>query len=165
MQSVPGYPAQAATGYPAQTTPAAPGYALAPATPPAPAAPAYPAPSAPAYGTPGYAGPVYPAPVYPARPSSGVAIAAMICGIVGFVFSWATLFILIPVLVSIAAVILGHVALGQLKKNPNLGGRGMAITGLVLGYIPIAITLILLVIAIIALVAFGAFTLPFVFSS
>ncbi|HWV48435.1 MAG TPA: DUF4190 domain-containing protein, partial [Microbacterium sp.] len=133
----------------------APGSAVAPATSAYPVA---------AYPATGYA-PGYGAPVYAPRPNNGVAVAAMVCGIVGVVFGWATFFIVLPVLVSIAAVILGHVALSQLKKTPAVGGRGMAITGLVLGYIPIALTVILLIFAIIAAVMFGAFTLPFIWNS
>ena len=116
------------------------------------------------YPAAGYA-PGYGAPAYAPRPNNGVAVAAMVCGIVGVVFGWATFFIILPVLVSVAAVILGHVALSQLKKTPAVGGRGMAITGLVLGYIPIALTAILLVLAIIAAVTFGAFTIPFIWNS
>jgi len=89
----------------------------------------------------------------------------MICGIVGFLFGWATALILVPIIVSIAAVVLGHVALGQLKNNPGLGGKGMAVTGLILGYVPIAIALIVAIFAVFAFVTVGAFTLPFVFSS
>ena len=41
---------------------------------------------------------------------------------------------------SVLAVIFGHVALNQLNRPDNRqGGRGMAIAGLVLGYIGIAV--------------------------
>ena len=50
--------------------------------------------------------------------TSGLAITALVLGIIGF---------------SIFAIIFGGVALGQIRKNPNLTGRGMAIAGLVLG--------------------------------
>ncbi|WP_309128479.1 DUF4190 domain-containing protein [Microbacterium sp.] len=103
-------------------------------------------------------------PVAPTRPSSGLAIAALVCGVAGFVLSPAILFIVAPVLVSIAAIVLGHLALSQLKKRPELGGKGIAITGLVLGYIPVAISVLLLVLALGAAVLFGAFAIPFLSS-
>ena len=54
--------------------------------------------------------------------TSGMAIAAMICGICGFVC-------LVPGLVGI---VLGIVALPQIKRNGQ-SGRGMAIAGIVVG--------------------------------
>ena len=63
--------------------------------------------------------------------TSGLAIASMVLGIV-WVY-W---------IGSILAVIFGHVALSQIKKDPNVRGRGMAIAGLVLGYVGIALLII-----------------------
>ncbi len=106
----------------------------------------------------------YAAPTYPAdapRPTSGLAVAALICGIAGVVLFWA----LIPVLASIAAVITGHMALGQIKRDPGIGGRGLAIAGLILGYAVIALSAITLVGTIISFLFVGAFSLPFLFST
>ena len=85
----------------------------------APIAPA--APTAPAAGqpTPGVA-----------LPTSQLAIWALVCGCVSL-FCW--------LLVSIPAVIIGHMALKDLKKNPEQQGRGMALAGLILGYITLAL--------------------------
>jgi hypothetical protein len=80
-----------------------------------------------AYGQPAYYG-------APAAPKS-LSIASMCCGIaalVGFGF------FLLP---QLAAVILGHLAL---HREP--AGRGMAIAGLVMGYVGIAVTILVLVI-------------------
>lgn len=80
-----------------------------------------------AYGQPAYYG-------APAAPKS-LSIASMCCGIaalVGFGF------FLLP---QLAAVILGHLAL---RREP--AGRGMAIAGLVMGYVGIAVTILVLVI-------------------
>ena len=80
-----------------------------------------------AYGQPGYYG-------VPAEPKV-LSIASLCCGIaalVGFGF------FLLP---QIAAVILGHMALA---REP--GGRGLAIAGLVLGYVGIALTILVIVI-------------------
>jgi hypothetical protein len=56
-------------------------------------------------------------------------VAAMVLGIIGFVSNVCTCGI--PSLVAIA---LGHVGLSQTKSGA-IGGRGMAVTGLVLGYL------------------------------
>ena len=84
-----------------------------------------------AYGQPAYYG-------LPPEPK-GMSIASLCCGIAVFVGPG---FFLLP---QLAAVILGHMAL---RREP--AGRGMAIAGLVLGYVGIALTV--LVIALIALV-------------
>jgi len=69
----------------------------------------------------------YPA-MIPPQPTSGLAIGAMICGI-------AELFTL--GFAAIPAVILGHLARAQIKRTGERGD-GMAIAGLVLGYLGIA---------------------------
>ena len=77
--------------------------------------------SAPAYGTPP-AGHGTPAGVYPYAPprarTNGLAIAALVTGLLGFA--------LVP-------VVLGHVALGQVRRTGE-GGGALAVAGLVLGY-------------------------------
>lgn len=78
-------------------------------------------------GAPGY----YP----PVMPTSGLAIASMICGIVGYLTCWFVGILGIP------AVICGHMALNRINTSPYpVGGRGMAISGLILGYLGILIT-------------------------
>jgi hypothetical protein len=67
------------------------------------------------YGQPGYYG-------MPAEPKT-LSIASMVCGIASVIMGW----ILLP---QIAAIITGHMAL---KREPT--GKGMSITGLVLGYL------------------------------
>jgi len=84
-----------------------------------------------AYGQPGYYG-------APAEPKV-LSIASLCCGVAVFIGFG---FFILP---QLAAVILGHMAL---KREPS--GRGMAIAGLVLGYLGIALTAA--VIAILALV-------------
>lgn len=69
-------------------------------------------------------------------PSRGLAFASLILGIVA-VFSMAG-----GLLAGLPAVICGHKALSKIKKSPDrYGGRGMAITGLILGYIMGSISL------------------------
>jgi type IV pilus assembly protein PilA len=70
--------------------------------------------------------------------SSGKATASLVCGVL--FFFWPT---------AIAAVILGHIALSDIKKSAGrLAGRGMAIAGLVLGYSGLAIIPLLIIAAI-----------------
>ncbi|TFD27111.1 thioredoxin domain-containing protein [Cryobacterium sp. TMT2-23] len=58
--------------------------------------------------------------------------------------------------VSLAAVITGHIALGQIKRRGE-GGRGLAIAGLILGYAGIVATIIGVVLLIVFAAALGAF--------
>ncbi len=80
---------------------------------------------------------------YPTEPprTSGKAIASLILGI--FFFALPT---------AIAAIVFGHISLSDIKKSAGrLQGRGLAITGLVLGYAGIAFIPIILIIAAIAI--------------
>jgi hypothetical protein len=68
----------------------------------------------------------------PAKPNSNMALASLILGILGWTF--------MPGLASIAAIITGHLAQKEIKEsNGQLGGDGMAIAGLVMGYASVAI--------------------------
>lgn len=96
-------------------------------------------------GPPAYGQPVYYVPPSPPRPTSGLALASMICGIGGMVLC----FIVLP---SIAAVILGHLALKETSDGTR-SGKGQAITGLVLGYVVCGIALVYLVVWLIGFVA------------
>lgn len=99
---------------------------------------------APAYQTP-YQPPyqAYYQPVPTGQRTNGMAIASLVLGIV---WVWW--------LGSILAVIFGYVALGQIKQR-NEGGRGMAIAGIILGFVGVATG-----IAAIVLVAVVAHTNP-----
>lgn len=89
----------------------------------------------------------YPQAYFPqVAPTSGLAIASMICGIIGY-FTCHFVGIL-----GIPAVICGHLALSQIKACPvPMGGRGMAITGLVLGYLGIGVSLASLLMIVISI--------------
>lgn len=82
------------------------------------------------------------APPFSGVPStSGKAIGSLICGI----FFW-----FLPT--SIVAVVLGHLSLSEIRKSAGrLKGQGLAITGLVLGYMGIAFIPFILIIAAIAI--------------
>ena len=76
------------------------------------------------YSPPGVPGGMY----YQAPPTSGLAITSMVCGILGLVTC-----LMLP---GIPAVICGHMALNRIADpSMRLGGRGMAIAGLIMGYL------------------------------
>lgn len=66
---------------------------------------------------------------------SGMAIASMVCGIVAVVLGWCFYYVSVPL--AIVGLILGAISLN--KKTP---GRGMAIAGLVLSIISLALTIL-----------------------
>jgi type IV pilus assembly protein PilA len=76
--------------------------------------------------------------------TSGKAIASLVCGVVAY--------ILLPFFAAIPAVILGHIALSDIKKSAGrLKGQGLAIAGMILGYFGIVIIPFILIIAAIAI--------------
>lgn len=82
--------------------------------PPAPAA----------YGSPA----AYP----PVTQNSGMAIASLVCGILAWVG-------LLPLVGAIAAIVLGHIARSQIRgAGGQISGKGLALAGLILGYLQIA---------------------------
>jgi hypothetical protein len=87
-----------------------------------------------------YAAPASPMPAaYPVlpstKPTSGLAIASLICGVIGLLSC-----MLIP---GIPAVICGHMAMKRTDPvTGNQNGRGMAIAGLVTGYVGILIGIV-----------------------
>jgi type IV pilus assembly protein PilA len=74
-------------------------------------------------------------------PVNGKAIGSLICGI---------FFLFLPA--SIAAVILGHLSLSEIRKSAGrLKGQGIATVGLVLGYLGVAAIPLILILAAIAI--------------
>ena len=105
-------PYQQQQPYPAQEQQPYTGYAPPPQQQQQPYPPSY----APQYAP----GPGYP----PAGPTSGMAIASLVVSLLG---------------IGLVAVILGHLALNEIKKsNGYIQGRGLAIAGLIIGYLQIA---------------------------
>lgn len=93
--------------------------------------------------------PVTPVPVTagPAGPTNGLAIAALIVGIVAFLSGWIPFW---GFIVGVAAVVLGILAI----KKP--GGKGLAIAGLVTGGLGALTGLVFVVMFIIGIVAAGS---------
>lgn len=152
-------PTDAPITYPADAQPAAPvdpGYPQPGYPQPGYPQPGYPQggyPQAgypqPGYGQPGYPQPGYAPPAtyaaggyaYAAAPANnGLAVASLVLGIAGI--------FVIPFIGSIAAVIMGHIARKQIRERGE-GGDGMAVGGLVTGYLGVAIWLAVIVFAIV----------------
>jgi len=99
------------------------------AAPAAPAAPAGPWAATPPPANP-YAATPYGAPAYQARTTNGMAIASLVCGVAS----------LVTCISAIPAVILGHMARKQIRDSGGTQqGEGMALAGLIIGYIFIAL--------------------------
>lgn len=110
--------------------------------PPAPPQyPAYGAPPYPAY----YAGPM-------PQSTNGMAIASLACSIASFFIA--------PFVGAVLGVIFGHMALKQLKTSPEQG-HGMAVAGLIIGYIHLALfVLIVLFVMLVLIVGVAASQSP-----
>jgi hypothetical protein len=71
----------------------------------------------------------------PARPTSTLAITSFVSGILGWT--------LLPLLGSIVAVVTGHMARAEIRRDGGrLGGDGFAVAGLVLGWLSIAAVIV-----------------------
>lgn len=74
----------------------------------------------------------------PVIPNNGMAIASMVCGISSLVLLFSCF---LGIIAGVPAVICGHLALKQISESlVPMGGRGMAIAGLVTGYITVGLT-------------------------
>lgn len=90
-----------------------------------------------------------PAPAaYTAIPTDGLSIASLVCGILAIIscYIWG--------LFGLPAVICGHMSLKKINHSPTpIQGKGMAIAGLICGYIGIALQVLVIGVIIIALVS------------
>src|SRR5262249_9461239 len=114
-----------------------------PPSPRPPAAPRRPGAPAPPPGPPGY-GQQPTGYGYQTRTrTNGLAIAALVLGIAGLVFYACGV-------ASILALVFGYMSRGQIDRDPaNQTGRGMAIAGIIMGWIGVAIFVIFWVVIII----------------
>ena len=82
------------------------------------------------------------------RQTSTLAIVSLVAGILGWT--------VVPFFGSIAAVICGHMARKEIRLAPDrLEGDGLAIAGLVLGYLAIAMAVLAIIAIILVIVFFG----------
>ena len=71
------------------------------------------------------------------RQTSGLAITSLVGGILGWTF--------LPLLGSLVAIITGHLARGEIRRSDGrLDGDGLAVAGLVLGWIGIGLAVLVL---------------------
>lgn len=84
----------------------------------------------------------------PAPITSSTAIISLVSGIL----AW----IMLPIIGAIVAIICGHVARAEIRRMPlgSIEGDGMAVAGLVLGWLQLILCL-LGIMAVVTLVAFG----------
>ncbi len=76
-------------------------------------------------------------PQYDVPPKTdGFAITSMVLGII------AVLTCYFGIILGTVAVVFGHLSLGKMKRDPKLGGKGMAIAGLATGYVAIAVSIV-----------------------
>jgi len=71
------------------------------------------------------------------KPTSGLAVTSLILGIVSFMGCWC--FTAIP------GIICGHMAMSQIKRG-EAEGRGLAMAGLIIGYINLGLNLLLAIV-------------------
>ena len=94
---------------------------------------------------PHYAPPMYPGPaIGVAPPTNQLAIVSLVAGIASYV--------MLPVIGAVVAVITGHMARSQIKRTGE-SGNGLALAGLIPGYVHLALGLIVLLV--IVVVFFG----------
>jgi hypothetical protein len=96
----------------------------------------------PAWGPPP---PGYYAGQYATRRTNQLAIAALVCGIAQVAFGFLT---------GIPAIVLGHIARRQIRETGE-DGAGMALAGLILGYVGIVLSVIFVVVIIVFFVAWS----------
>lgn len=84
------------------------------------------------------------------RQTSTTAVLSLVFGILGWVA--------LPLIGSIVAIICGHVARAEIRRAPigSIDGDGLAVAGLVLGWLPIAFIL-LLMLTVVPFAAIGLF--------
>lgn len=75
-----------------------------------------------------------PAPLVAPRKSEQLAVLSLIFSILGL-FGFCCGFFMTA---AIAGIVCGHVALSRIKANPELEGRGLALAGVVIGYVAVA---------------------------
>jgi hypothetical protein len=112
----------------------APGQPASGAPVPPPAPPYANPPQQQAYQPAGYPPPAYGYGGYQPQKTNALAIVSMIASIVGFIW-------ILPIIGSIAGVIMGHISLSQIKRT-NENGRGMALAGLIVGYAGLALAIV-----------------------
>lgn len=92
----------------------------------------------------GYPYSPHPSPLDPQSQTNLKAILSMVFGLIGIV--------VFPIIGSIVAVILGHMARKEIQADPRQQGDGLAIAGLVMGWIMIGLVGLIIGFVILALI-------------
>ncbi len=87
--------------------------------------------------------------------TSACALVSLVLGLMSLLF--------FGLLAGVPAVVCGHMSLSNMKKDSLLTGRGMAIAGLITGYIGIAWSLVIIAIMIVMIVTAQSAT-PFIYN-
>lgn len=74
--------------------------------------------------------------------TSTAAVISLIAGIL----AW----LVLPIVGALAAVIAGHMARGEIRRTPGMEGDGLAIAGLILGYLQLVLAVLAAMIAMLA---------------
>lgn len=74
----------------------------------------------------------------PVSPRNGLGVAALVVAIIGLVFCWT---VVGGVILGVAAIIMGFVGRGRVKRGEATNG-GVAIAGIVLGFLAIVVSLV-----------------------
>jgi len=82
-----------------------------------------------------------------ARKTSRLAVASLFFGILGLVVVWFSMLIGMPI--GLLAAALSDLARRQLRRNPNLDGKGIALAGGILG-------LMVMIVSVLAWIFWGA---------
>lgn len=85
------------------------------------------------------------------RPTNTLAVVSLVAGIAGYVLPH-------PFIAGVVAIITGHMARGQIRRTGE-GGAGLALAGLLLGYIHLVLSLILVGVLVAVVLGFGAWAL------
>ncbi len=84
-------------------------------------------------------------------PTSGLAIASLVCGILSLIMCYVNAVVAIP------AIICGHMAMKRIKESRGqIAGHGMALAGLICGYIGLAFQLLTIGVIAVAVVSEGS---------
>ena len=85
------------------------------------------------------------------RTTNALAIISFICGLLGLVGGLPSAGV-----INIVAIVMGHMARSQICQNPNEDGAGMALAGLIMGYIGLLVVpLIMLAVVVIVMILYG----------
>ena len=113
-------------------------------SPGGPPQPGPPQPGPPQWGEPQWGQP------QPQQESNGKAVTAMVLGICGL--------LVCPVILSIVALILGYQAKGEIDRSGGRqSGRGMAVAGIVLGWIGVALGVLGIIFIVVAILVGASF--------